>query len=246
VIIKRSAVVLLAAVLVAGCSGTPGSSPTSGSPTTGAPQASSAPAASDTSTPGGGVLGTAPTFPKDASAYATETVTAWRQGDHARLAQLNDASDTVFATLDAGDYNKQFTLYRCDGAAGSSYCTFYNAVGDTLILRLQNQRLGQAHAVIEGQWHPITFPVDLRAYAEEAITAWSGHNTTAVFGVVPAALRDTSWTFNHEEGAAGHRIEVFLDPAGDSIGISFVAPGVQPTPANRHGLIEAVYFTPHA
>jgi hypothetical protein len=252
VIIKRSAVVLLAAAALAGCSGSPGSSPAPSGST-----AASAPAVSATGPTGTGVIGTAPAFPKDAPAYATEAVAAWRQGDHARLAQLNDAADTVFATLDAGDYNKQFTLYRCDGAAGSSICTLYNAVGDTLTLRLVNERLGQAHAVVDGQWRPITFPTDLRAYAEEAVTDWSGRNAAAVslltgkpgdtaFAGVPAALRDTTWTFDHEEGAAGHRIELFVDPAGDSIGISFAAPGVAPTAANRHGLIETVYFTSHA
>jgi hypothetical protein len=252
VIIKRSAVALLAAALLAGCSGSPGSPPAPSGPTSGAP------AASATDPTGTGVIGTAAaTFPADAPTYANEAVTAWRQGDHGRLAQLNDPADSVFSTLDAGNYNKQFALYRCDGAAGSSFCSFYNAVGDTLTLRVQNQRLGQAHAIVDGQWKPITFPTDFRAYAEEAIAAWAGHNPAAVslltgksgdsaFAIVPAALRDTAWTFDHEEGAAGHRIELFRDAAGDSIGVSFAAPGVAPTPANRHGLIETIYFTPHA
>ena len=76
------------------------------------------------------------------------------------------------------------------------------------------QRLGH-HAVVGGDWHPITFPVDYRAYAQEALDDWQKHNTASValltgksgeaaFSGVPAARRSDTWTFDHSEGAMGH------------------------------------------
>jgi hypothetical protein len=196
------------------------------------------------------------TYPATAEPYSLAAVNAWAGGDTTRLGQLTDPSATIFATLSAGDYNKVFAVYRCEGAAGSSYCTLYNLVGDTLILQLRNEYLGHAHAVIGGTWHPITFPTDLQAYAQEAIDAWQGHNTAAValltqkpgdtaFNVVPAALRTATWTYSHSEGAAGHLYYIWTDSAGDSIPIGFINPGIVSPPANRHHLIEAVVFSPH-
>src|SRR5690349_10173917 len=40
----------------------------------------------------------AATYPGDAGAYATAAVTAWSQGDHTRLAQLDAPGDTIFST----------------------------------------------------------------------------------------------------------------------------------------------------
>jgi hypothetical protein len=196
------------------------------------------------------------TYPGEAGAYATATVTAWSGGDSTRLGQLNDPADPIFSTLDSGNYNKAFGLYRCTGAAGSSICVLYNQVGDELDLRLQNSLLGQAHAVVDGQWHPITFPTDNRAYAEEAIHAWTGHNDAAValltgkpgataFDPVPAPRRDDTWTFGHEEGGTGHLFYVFGNATGDHIVVSFANEGFATVPANRHGLIEVIYYQAH-
>jgi hypothetical protein len=196
-------------------------------------------------------------YPATAQAYATAAVTAWAQRDSGRLAQLNAAGNPVFGTLSAGDFNRAFHLYRCDGAAGSSMCTFYNEVGDSLALRLQNALLGQAHAVVDGQWRPITFPEDLQAYARLALAAWTGHNTAAValytgtsgdsaFASVPAARRADGWTFDHDEGATGHLYYAFTNSAGDAVVLSFVNPGFASTPANRHGLVQKVIYQPHA
>jgi hypothetical protein len=132
----------------------------------------------------------------------------------------------------------------------------YNAVGDELDLRVLNSLLGQAHAVQDGQWHPITFPTDNRAYAEEAVHAWTGRNDAAValltgkpgataFSAVPAAKRDDVWTFNHDEGGMGHLYYVFTNAAGDSIIVSMANEGFASVPPNRHGLIEGVVYQAH-
>ena len=237
---------------LAGCtgSGQPGTSTSTSSstPASGSPSASAAPSQNPP----------AATYPTGAEAYARAAVSAWTNRDTARLSQLNASSDTVFGTLDGGNYNRNFTtLYMCDGAAGSTYCTFYNAVGDALRLRLRNDLLGHPHAITEGVFTPITFPTDYQAYAQEALTDWVGRNTAAVslltgkpgdsaFSSVPAGVRTEDWVFDRTDGAAGHVYYVFHNTAGDTLAFGFVNPGIQSPPANRHGLIEQVVFTPHS
>jgi hypothetical protein len=226
-----------------------GCGPASSSP----PSASGTGSPLETASPGASPI----VLPAEAGSYATAAVGAWSHGDNGLLTSLNDPADHVFSTLDSGDYNKVFALYQCNGAAGSTICVFYNEVGDELDLRLRNDLLGQTHAIVDGQWHPITFPDDLKAYAQEALTAWLGHNTAAVglltgksgetaFGEVPPARRADTWTYAHEEGGAGHIFHIFQNPAGDTIVFSFLSPGIAPVPANRHGLIEVIYYTAHS
>jgi hypothetical protein len=211
-----------------------------------------------TGSTGTDVIGTPPpaSYPDTANAYAQAAIEAWRGADATRLAQLDDPADTFFHTLGSGNLDKSFALYQCTGAAGSSICVFYNSSGDEADVRLRNDRLGQAHAVGDGQVHPITFPTDYQAYGQEALDAWRVHNSAAValltgkpgesaFNPVPAAVRDQPWTYDHAEGATGHQYFEWRDAAGDSIAIGFANPGFVTVPANRHGLIENVVFTPH-
>jgi hypothetical protein len=248
---RRAVLLALSAVAVGA---TLACSPSTGTPgTTGTPAATdTASAAAPTTRP---TTGTTPiSYPASAAEYATAGITAWAGGNSVRLGQLTDPATTIFSILSGGDYNKAFHLYQCQGAAGSSICTYYNEVGDELDLRLQNVRLGGPHAIVEGQWHPITFPLDLRAYAEEAIHAWAGHNDAAVslltgkpgetaFSAVPDARRGDTWTFSHEEGASGHLIELFGNGSGDTIPVQFANPTIVAPPPNRHGLIEVIYYT---
>jgi hypothetical protein len=220
-------------------------------------------------TPGVGSLGTSNagdttppqttppiTYPTTAGSYAAAATNAWSAADNTRLGQLTDPAATIWNTLNGGNYNKQFGLYQCTGAAGSSICVLYNAVGDELDLQVRNDRIGLAQAVIGGQFHPITFPTDYQAYATEALSDWGKHNDAAVklllsttnanaFNVVPATHRDDSWTFDHQEGAMGHMDFLFRNAAGDTVVIDFLNPGAQPPPANRHHLVETVYWEPH-
>ncbi len=206
---------VLAAVLLAGCSATP-PSPNSGA---GTPPAgtigSGAGTANPTATNPTGVSTNPPSFPTTADAYAQATVAAWLAHDTARLDQLKAADLKLFASIDlAGSYDTHYTLYRCDGAAGSSYCTLFNNAGDALTLQLQNQLVGQAHAVISGNFDPTTFPADNQAYAQLALNAWLNHNDIRLgllttdgahtgMNAISASLRVAGWTFLNCQGAAG-------------------------------------------
>jgi len=90
----------------------------------------------------------APAIPRSAQDYGIAFVTAWVKGDRARLTQLGTGSAVKAASAARVDTAPRFE--RCEGAAGSSYCTW---VGDeyTLRLRVLNETasLGQPHAVTE-------------------------------------------------------------------------------------------------
>lgn len=244
-----------ALALAAGC--------TTGGATATGPATSATPAPTGAGTGTGTATGAPPAggpsaLPTTADGYSRLAIAAWRSHDPGELGTLNAPSDTVFQTLNAGNYNPDFdTLYMCDGAAGSTYCTYYNAVGDSLRLQLRNDLVGHPHAIVGGAFTPITFPTDYQAYAKEALDDWVSRDTAAValltgkpgdsaFTGVPAAVRTEDWNFVRTDGAAGHEYYLFHNSAGDELAFGFVDPTIQSPPANRHGLIEQVVFTPHS
>ncbi len=90
----------------------------------------------------------APAIPRSAQDYSTAFVKAWVDGDRTRATQLGTEAAVKAAFASRVDTMPRFV--RCDGAAGSSYCTWQ---GDeyTMQLRLRNDlaSVGQPHAVIE-------------------------------------------------------------------------------------------------
>ena len=90
----------------------------------------------------------APAIPRAAQDYGTAFVTAWVGGDRARATQLGTESAVKAAFASRVEAMPRFV--RCEGAAGSSYCTW---AGDeyTMQLRVHNEpaSLGEPHAVVE-------------------------------------------------------------------------------------------------
>ncbi|MDT9595127.1 hypothetical protein RDV89_18715 [Nocardioides zeae] len=76
-------------------------------------------------TDGGGGAGGA--LPTDAQAYAQAFVDAWQAGDRPAAEQLVRDLDDADELFDEDDLRGTPALQGCEGAAGSSYCTF---VGD--------------------------------------------------------------------------------------------------------------------
>ncbi len=110
-------------------------------PTTAASVPTTAAPATTTTTAGAVLI---PTNPED---YATAFVFAWAAGDQATALVLGNQSavDAIFAFEGGGSW----TLVGCEGAAGSSFCTF-NAGGDpTIVVQVGNEAAsqGQPHAV---------------------------------------------------------------------------------------------------
>ena len=90
-------------------------------------------------------------LPTDPQAYATAFVDAWATGDQAAALELGTQSavDSIFAFEGGGTWS----LVSCEGAAGSSFCTF-NAGGDpTVVVQVGNEAAsqGQPHAVTSVQ-----------------------------------------------------------------------------------------------
>jgi len=90
----------------------------------------------------------APPIPRSAQDYGIAFVTAWVNGDraHATLLGTESAVKDAFAA-EPGTAPR---FQRCEGAAGSSYCTWVGTEY-TLQLRILNETasVGQPHAVVE-------------------------------------------------------------------------------------------------
>ena len=256
---SRAAILVVAAaaaLAVAGCTNSSGSGGSGGSASatpggTGGGGGGSSPNA----TGGPATAGTAG-YPTSAQDYAQAALTAWAAGDQARLDQLRDGANQIFQTISSPSYDHHFQLSQCEGAAGSSYCKVFNNVGDELDLRLTNQLLGSPHAVVSGEFHPITFPGDAREYAQEALDAWIAHNTARVgllltpdavthLNAIAASHQADGWTFSDSQGAAGSSYLAWANPAGDRIAFRFYNPGVVPSESPQHR-IHDVLFLPHS
>jgi len=255
----RAAAILLLAFALAGCAQPAGSSSTAGaghagdSAGLGAIDASTPPPAA----PGGGGSGPAgappaPSYPSDAGVYSRAAVTAWLAGDNARLDQLRDPANMLFHSIGLGDYDRHYTFQWCQGAAGSSYCMFYNAVGDELRLHLLNPRLGGPHAIIDGEFHPLTFPPDMQAYAQECLDGWKAGNTTRVgylttadalahLNAIATGHRSDDWTFQDAQGAAGSSYLTWRNGSGDRIVFRFHNPGVVPGEGPQHRIVDVLW-----
>jgi hypothetical protein len=87
-------------------------------------------------------------IPDNARDYARAFVTAWAERDRPRAEQL--AASSVVTTTFASSVPTPPTLKGCEGAAGSSYCT-YEGDEYTMTVRVLNEMAShrQPHAVTE-------------------------------------------------------------------------------------------------
>jgi hypothetical protein len=117
-----------------------------------------------------------PTYPDDVEAYAKETLDAWAGDDASWLGALTSAAtyDDVIDLL--ASVNDEWDFHRCDGTAGSSYCSFINDNGDVFSLRISHALLGQAHAAIDALLDETVYPDDGVAYVKEFVAAWQFGN----------------------------------------------------------------------
>jgi hypothetical protein len=208
---------------------------------------------------GGGGSGPnpAPAYPADPESYTKAAVAAWASRNIARLDQLEVDNATLHTMYDCnGCYDIHFVLIgECDGAAGSSYCLFYNGAGDELRLRVSNPALGQARAIGTGSiFDQMTFPSDDKAYAQKALDAWLGRDDVRlklltqnlVSANVDAKGADPhgEWTFAGSEGAAGSLYLTWHNPAGHKLTFRFTNGPAAPTlgPASQHRITEIIYM----
>jgi hypothetical protein len=118
-----------------------------------------------------------PTYPDTAEGYAQEVIEAWAGDQPSWLEALtNESVYDGIVDLNASPYD-EWTLLRCDGTAGSSYCSFTNPAADVLTLRISHQLLGQAHAATEVSLDKTAYSNDAVLYVKEFVEAWQFGNT---------------------------------------------------------------------
>jgi hypothetical protein len=176
--LRRAAAVaatILAAATLMACA--TGNTPTSGTNTaTGAGAAGGVPTTSAPAPTTPAPTTPSITYPSDAAAYAAAVRVAWKDGDTATLNALIAGSVGSELSGIPGSTNQNWHVLGmpCQGAAGSSFCFAYNDNGDKLTIKLDNQLLGQAHAVNDVQFNATALTGDVVA---EFVGAWLEGNT---------------------------------------------------------------------
>lgn len=109
-------------------------------PTATSDDASSAPTAGSATGP----------LPTDAQDYAQALIDAWQAGDRAAAERLVRDPDEVDDIFDEDDLTGDPVFAVCEGAAGSSYCT-WNGTGYDILVRVANEAAsaGQEGAISE-------------------------------------------------------------------------------------------------
>jgi len=154
-------------------SGAPGATPTS----TATGGTTSVPTSGSTMPPGGGSHTTAPASHPYPSDYPGAILSAWASHDNAFVALLT-STGTANTIRGYGNINTHWTLVVSEGAAGSTYATYYNNAGDLIIIRVSNEATSghQWHAASVQKWDPMTFPSSASAYAKKYVDGWISGN----------------------------------------------------------------------
>jgi hypothetical protein len=94
-------------------------------------------------------------LPDNPQAYATATFRAWLQGNEARLSRLAAPPVAEFLLARAPESTSGWSSPECEGAAGSTYCT-WTRPETQLVIRVANEAAsqGQPRAVTEASFQP--------------------------------------------------------------------------------------------
>jgi hypothetical protein len=129
-------------------------------------------------------------FPTTAKAYATAVVAAWTQDHINTLGSLTTPGVQEQLLEIPQPLDDAWSHLRCDGTAGSSYCTFANADGDQLTLRISHSLLGKPHAAIEVTLDLTEYPMDGLKYVKEFVGAWQIGNTARMLKLSKQSIVD--------------------------------------------------------
>ncbi len=193
------------------------------------------------------VTPTAPATPAYPADYFAAILGAWKAHDTAYLTLLTDAT-TASKFFGFGNINQTWTGTGANGAAGSTYQSFFNNAGDWLTLRLVNQETSAKHwhAGSINAWDQMTFPNDPVVYVRHFVDAWINGNTARMKLLSSAALTseftgmsskpDLSYTATGD-GAAGHTyVEVKETSAGFDVTLEVLNMNV-----GKHNAIESCF-----
>ncbi len=123
---------------------------TLGQPTpSSAPSATASPTASPTKASPKPPSPAPVSYPTTPKTYAEAVIAAWKAKNMSKLADLATPLVSEQLMEIPGPPNMNWSFVMCDGAAGSSYCQFSNTDGHKVTLRLTNETIGKAHAVVD-------------------------------------------------------------------------------------------------
>ncbi|MBV1850772.1 hypothetical protein [Catellatospora tritici] len=188
-----TAIMVGLAVLAAGCgskpAATPGAVATASTTLSPEPAATTAASPSATGTGSGSGCGMSGTVTGGDGA-ALDVMKAWLQCDTAKLHTLmqNDAYQQLHA-VGAPNIDGHWTFVNCDGAMGSSYCTFRNKLGSDVIIRLQNGATD--HPVTEFKLDRTVYHNDPEKYAREFLDAFINHNKPRMVTLASQSIVDS-------------------------------------------------------
>jgi hypothetical protein len=114
-----------------------------------------------------------PSYPDSPQAYAEAVVSAWTDGDLARLGELTIAQVHEQLIQIPGPPSPDWTFIECDTG---HYCSFYNGDGDFLILLIPAASIGEPHAAAKVSYNITSYPDDVVDYTREFIGAWQNGN----------------------------------------------------------------------
>lgn len=238
------------ALALAACSGS-GGADTSGTPKntpaaslTGADQIGGAPVG--TATTGAARPPAAAAYPHGAKAYAQALLKAWNRKDQARLAQLATAAavQQIKDSVQTGGLpNPNWQYVSCEGATGSTYCTFRNDNGDQTVIRLENSQLGHPTAVTEAPLDRTVFAADAVTYVANFIGAWQHGNTArmkayATNAVIRALPGTPPSAYSPCSTAAAGSTYVRIQGLSDSSGYNQTFRVLDTTLGHPHAILE--------
>jgi hypothetical protein len=158
-------------------------------------------------------------YPSDARAYAEAILAAWKNGDATTLAALTVSGVPAKYTGLSPQPNKTWHYSRCEGAAGSSYCVFFNDNGDMITVRLSNQSLGAAHANTDMTFDKTTFPATAKDYVKAFTDAWQQGNTWRMTALSKTDGSVTSYFTHYTPPDVGYLV---CDDGGGAAGSTYV------------------------
>ncbi|GHJ42689.1 hypothetical protein Cs7R123_00310 [Catellatospora sp. TT07R-123] len=190
-----TAIIVGLAVLATGCGSKPAATP--GAAATASTELSPAPATPVAASPTTGGTGTG----SGSGCAMTGTVSggegaslqvmkAWLKCDTTALHTLmqNDAYQQLHA-IGTPNIDTHWTFVYCDGAMGSSYCTYRNKLGSDIVIRLSNSATD--HPVTEFKLDLTVFHKDAEKYAREFLDAFVNHNKPRMVALASQPIVDS-------------------------------------------------------
>lgn len=123
------------------------------------------------------------------SGPAAQFMTAWLSCDTATVKSLTTAEAyNGVVKIGVPKLDMTWTYVMCDGAMGSTYCTYRNKLGSDLIVKLRNDATAQP--ITEVKLDPTVYHTDALKYAKEFLDAFTAHNKPRMVALSSPAIVD--------------------------------------------------------